>query len=213
MPMRRRPVRRRRRFPVRRRRFRRALIPRRRSQIYNYKFNVELANINVPASTGFTGFAYTFAMTDYAQDTFYQNIYDNYRMMAVKLTFFPQIINVIAATATMVELYTVFDPDSNTAPLATTQLDSYPNLKRRMFNRPRSVYCKPFATYSPTAITGATAGIVSALIPRKTWMNTGSMGINYHAIIGGIAASSSTVVQPQLVRVCGTYYMQFRNVI
>lgn len=204
----RRVVRRRRQFARKRR------IPRNRSQIYNFKQHVELTNVSVTAGTT-AFFVYTFAFSNISNNQgAFNALYDNYRILAVKVTFYPQFNTIIPTTSTtMTEIYLVFDPDSNTAPTNVTELNAYPRLKRRYFNKPCSIYCKPFPAFSSTAIVGATGTSTTGLVPRKTWLNMAQTDISYHAVLGCITSSQTSQINAQLVRVSATYYFQVKNVV
>lgn len=197
-------------------RFHKRRIPRNVAKsIYNFKQQVEKTNVSVTAGTP-AFFAYSFAMSDVPNLTSLESLYDNFRILAVKLTFYPE-FNVsyaaVSSSFTLPEIYTVFDPDSTVAPTTIPELNSYQTLRRNLFTRPHTRYIKPFATYNASAVNGAVGTVVSGLINRKTWFNLQNSGVVYSGIRGAITASSSSQIPAMTIRVSATYYFQCRNVL
>lgn len=187
-----------------------------RNTVYNFKQSCELPNINVTAGTE-TFFTYGFKLNDVPQVNQFLAIYDNYRILAVRIMFYPEFNVAYAATVSSFAipvLYTTFDPDGFPTLTGTGQLDQYQTTRRSLFNRMRTRYFKPFATYSATAFSGSSSvgNISSGLVPRRTWFNCAQSAITYNGIGGCITSSSPSQIPGQLVRVSAVYYLQFRNV-
>lgn len=183
--------------------------------VYSFKQQAELSNINVPASTP-TFFVYSFSLSQLPQVTAFENLYDNYRLLAIKITFFPEFNVSYAATAssfTLPEMYTVFDPDDVLVPTQVATLNQYQTLKRTLFTRPHVRYLKPFPALGNNSVAGTTGTANSCLLSRKMWMNMAQSGVLYYGLKGCITASQNNQIPAQTVRVSCTYYVQFRNVI
>lgn len=199
---------------IRKRFARHSRIPRRRSSaIYNYKQTVELTNVTMSAqSTGL--FGYGFKLSDCSNLSSFTDLYDNFRLLAVRVTFYPEFTaSLSSASNSMCEIYTVIDPDSSAAPASINFMGQYQTLRRQLFNRPHTRYFKPFAQFSGSAIFGTTGTTTSCLVPRKNWYNVSQPGIVYAGLLGAITASSTASIPAQVIRVTAIYYLQFRNVV
>lgn len=184
-----------------------------RSPIYNYKQTVELPNITVPASTNAFFFARSFSLLDIIDNASpLVQLYDNYRIMAIKLTIYPQYntYNANVATVSIPEIFTVVDFNDDTAPTNVQELYSYQNLKRRQAIRPHQRYFKPRARI--TGISDGGTNTATMLVNHNAWMNSTNTNINYFAIKGAVSFGSTTNTIAQSYRVVCTYYVQFKNV-
>lgn len=189
---------------------------RKRTQIYPYKQHAQLANMVV--NSGVTEFfQYSFHLSDLPQAATFTELYDQYRILAVKITFFPE-FNVFFQVATgnsfvMPILYTVIDYDTEAIPTSLAQLYDYTNLKKRFFKSPVTRYFKPQAGYSTGAINGASvSATIGGNVSRKQWFNTNQPGVAYVGIRGSIDCATLTQLPPSTIRVVADYYIQFRNV-
>lgn len=213
----RRPIYRRRRFF--RRRFRRPRrVPRpmraRPCRGYNFKRTCELANIQTTAQVTPTVFAYQFKLSDLPNITEFTSLFDQYRIRAVKLTFYPPSNTAWTSNVTSMpigEFYTVLDFDDAGAPTDVNYLNQYQTLKRTYFNRPHSRYFYPRAAQSGMYSTGGvTTGYRS--VPNKEWFDCGYPDILYYGLKGAYVIQNSNQVLAETIRVTATYYFQVRMV-
>lgn len=202
--------------PRRRRMFRRrvARIPRRRfpNNTHSFKQSAELANVTVTAGISPSLFAYTFQLSDIPNASALADLYDQYRINAVKVTFFPQ-ANVFNANTTNLvvsvpEIYTAIDLDSNTTPTSINVIDQYTTARHKFFNRPHSRYLKPKAL-GQCYISATSTGYFNL---GKQWLDMGNTNIPHYGLVGGIVCSQGSDMVGQLIRVTATYYLQCRNV-
>ena len=178
-------------------------------KIHSFKQTVELPNVTVTAGTT-AFFAYSFKGTDLPQQNFFA-MFDSYRIMAVKLTFYPEFNIYGPSVSNAPVLYTVADKDNANVPTSVNQLDQYEICKRSFLVKPATRYIKPQALSTSLVTTSAAFGNMS--VSRKTWMDSASTSIQYFGIRGAITASNASQLSAQLVRVTAVYYMQFKSVI
>lgn len=183
------------------------------NKIHAYKQTCELSNISIVAGITPTLAGYNFALSQLANASSFTQLYDQYRILGVKITFYPQYTNFNATTtasgaASCPEIYTAIDLDSANAPASISELDQYTTCRRQIFNRPHSRYFRPTALgalYVGAAATGYyTLG--------KKWIDMANSDAPYYGIKVGIVTSNSTLSVAQLIRVTATYYLQCRNV-
>lgn len=198
----------------RRKRYIGSRIPRKRmsNSIHSFKQTCELSNVSVTAgSTAF--FIYNFKITDLSQASSFSQLYDQYRLLAVKLTFYPAVYDYVP-TATgqfsAPEIYTALDFDSITLPTTVNTIDQYKTCKHSYFNRPHTRYFKPQAVALTSDQQLGSTGLYN--VSRKSWLSWSVGTTPYYGLIGCITASNATALATQLVRVTATYYFQCRNV-
>lgn len=210
------------RFFRRRRRFRRRFPKKMRraipksirvnNRIHSYKQNAEFTNIQVLANSGFTGFSFSFQISDINNSASIGNLYDQFRLNAVKITFWPQLdsystTNTSSATNTPI-IYTAIDFDNAATPSNAGTLDQYTTLKKSYFKRPHSRYFHPQAL-AAMYLSSTQTGYYNV---RKPWVNMTNQALPHYGIIGAIISTNSADTVEQFVRVTCTYYFQCRNV-
>lgn len=180
------------------------------SDFHYFKQHAELPNLNVVAGTPLF-FANTFKLNDLSNVTSFDSLFDHYRIVAVKITYYPPftVYNVGGATTLNApEIYLVKDYDS-AVPLTTVgQLDSYTHCKHRMFTRPVSMYVKPKVTM-PVYNSGNNAFCNPTKSP---WIDMANLDVVYYGILGAITCSLQTNLPALTVRVTADYYIQCKNV-
>lgn len=216
---RRRTVRRRRRFPKRNyarmgKRFDGAL-----GRVFNFRRTVDVPNISYNGNLSFKGFAYSFKLSDIPNFTEISSLFNEVRLMAVALTFYPP-INVSSQFSTtyftVPELYTLFDPTDDAIPSSIDVINQYSNVKRRYFNRPVKRFIKPvrLMTIAQTNEESATT-VAKAPMSRRNWLRcsiTNSSAVEHFGLRGCIANSNTTSIStPMDVRVTANYYFQCRQ--
>lgn len=195
--------------PFRRRMRRTKVPPNLSNKTHFFKQTAELANVQVAAGAA-KYFAYTFKLSDLGNSTAFAILFDQYRVNAVRITFYPQynVYNAATSTIAVPEIYTAIDYNSAVVPSSVSEVDQYTTVKRQMFTRPHSRYLKPKVLYS-IQDQGLTAAYANG---PKPWLEIASPDVPHFAIIGAITASQSSSIVPQLVRVTVTYYVSFRSV-
>lgn len=214
---RRRPVRRRRRFPKRQytrmgRRFDGAL-----GRVFNFKRTVDVPNLECNANTGFVGFGYSFKLNQIQNFTEFSSLFNEIRLMGVQLTFYPAISNNVEVSGlTIPELYTVFDPCDSGAPFDETSLNQYSNLKRRYLSRPAKYFIRP-NRLQIVAQTLSESSTTYARIPmgRKAWLRcaiSNSAAVEHFGFRGAVVLTNvSTTSTPYTIRCTAKYYFQCRQ--
>lgn len=206
----RRPVRRRR--PARRRVARR--MPRPRQMVYNFKRTCELNNLTTVPGVAPTLFQYQFKLSDVPGYGDFTQLYDQYRIKGVRITFYPAANTSYTGSSSSMpigEFYTVLDFDDSTLPANIEELNQYQTLRRTYFNRPHKRYFKPLSTQSGVYQSGGvTTGYRS--LPSSTWFDCGNPNILYYGIKGAYTISESSLVVKETIRVTATYYFQLRMV-
>lgn len=217
MPYRRRVVKRRR--PViRRRRYRRrtglkrSILP----KVYGFKRTCELDNFVIAASAAGSTKTYNFYLSQLPSYTEFTTLFDQYRIMAVKVTFYPP-FNVAFNTASNVaepvgEFYSVVDYDGgNTSTVTLATMTQYQNLRRTYFNKPHTRYFKPRA-YQYGVMDGASSFGGYTTMSHKSWFDVASPSIRYYGLYVGWDQSQVDLTRQTTIRVTATYYLQFKQV-
>jgi len=195
-----------------RRTFRRRGAP--STKIYNFKRVCELDNFNTTEAVSPAFGAYQFKLADCPNSAEFTTLFDQYRIRAVKITFYP-VSNVAwtgsASTSMPIgEFYSLLDYDDATIPTAIADMNQYSTIRRTYFNRPHSRYFKPTATQVGVYESGgATNGYRT--LPTSTWFDCSSNTILYYGLKCAYAVSNAASMQKENIRVTATYYMQFRR--
>jgi len=186
-------------------------IVRRRPKIYNFKRTCELQNIQTQSGIAPQLFSYQFKLSDLVNNNEFSNLFDQYRIKGVRLTFYPTMNVSYSAVAPLCEFYTVLDYDDASIPGSLNDVLQYQTLRRSYFNRPHKRYLKPLAVQSGVyQSTGVTTGYRS--LPSSTWFDIAYPDIVYYGVKGGLTCSDSTLMPKMSIRVTATYYFQVRMV-
>ena len=182
------------------------------NRIHNFKETVELANLQTSTTSQNTFFGISFSLSTIGNISAISSLFDSYRIMGVKLSFYPQ-YNVSYTQGTTVAgeipmIYTCIDYDSDTAPTSIGEIDQYRTCKRQFFQRPHSRFLKPRAlAYSAVTTSSSTYG--NTTISRKTWMDMANTTVKYFGVLGAIVFTNSSALPPATqVRVTATIYYQ-----
>lgn len=178
-----------------------------RMLVHFFRRSPELSQISGNDSQPQVKGAFTFTLQDLPAYTEFTNLYDQFRILGVRLQ---MKLNVspdaqTASTSNYPVLYYVRDYDDNTAPTTTSEINQYANLKKKVL-RPNSfvnIYLKPAVlvqTYETSVATGYS--------PKwKQWIDCTDSATQYFAMkyyIDGLWSRYE-------VDVHSTYYLQFRN--
>jgi hypothetical protein len=183
-------------------------IPRRRpSAIHNFKRIATLSSIAVVDGTVATK-SYNFALNQLPNYTNFSQLFDQYRIAAVKVTFFPnQTTDSDVVAPGLLQIYTCIDLDSNTAPSDTGVIGQYATVRSTLFNRPHVRYLKP-RVQNALYYDGSTFGYCVA--PGKPWLDSSNEGIPYYGLKCILTNQVLANIKAQQVRVIGLFYIQCR---
>lgn len=175
-----------------------------------FKGHAEHGNIVVTAGeTKF--FAETFKLANLTNVASFSQLYDHYRINAVKITFYPP-FNVYNASGTgalnVPEIYLVRDYDTSVDPTSIAQLDQYTHTVRRAFTRPVSMFLKPKVTMP---VYGE-SGNAFCNPARPPWIDMAKTDVVYYGILGGITCSQTSLLPAMTIRVTADYYISCKNV-
>jgi len=202
MVFRRRTFRRKRRFVRKRYVKRKRFIPRPIGRSHRFVRGVLLGTVS-SAAAATTYAAYSFALSDVPNYTEFTNLFDEYRISKVILTFVPQCM-----TTTSNPIYTtswliyVVDKDDASTPTSYTSLQEYPKHKVLSANRRFYVSFRPrFSTevYASPATTGYGS--------RTGWLDCSNAGIPHYGFklamgLSGTAGAFSYAVFAKYVIDC-----------
>lgn len=161
----------------------------------------------VSSTTAATLGAYSFQLSDLPNYTEFTQLFDEYKICAVKVKFMPLQSETNTGTTTnyqMMPFFTVIDPDDTTAPADLNTLFQYESLKAHFPLRPFSRYIKPRMSV------GAYSGAFSSYANVKPgWVDASSPSVQHYGLKIGLAATPNVVYSWQMIL---TYYMKFRTV-
>lgn len=191
---------------------RRILRPRFNNNMHMFKKQADLAPISVAASAS-TTFAYSFKASDILDTTVLATNYDQYKLNAVKVTFFPAYTEFVPGTGAMncPQIYTAIDLDTDTAPGSAAAVQEYKTCRTRQFNRPHSRYLKPRAL-GLVGVNNSGTSTLGVYNLGRPWLSTSpfnNLDIEHYGLVGCIGNSAMNVAMT--VRVHVTYYIAFRN--
>lgn len=202
----------------RKRRSRKMVMYRRpQTKIYSFKRSVDLLNWNIDAVSAVQYKAYGFALSDLPTVTDFTALFDQFRILAVKITFYPQFNQFQydgTASGTKFgasELYSVIDYDDSATPASLDELNQFSTLKRRYFNRPYSRYFKP-QIVCKGLLNSAGTNDGYFLAGRKRWLDMATPNVLYQGLKVAFASLNTNALVAQTIRVQCTYYFQCKNV-
>lgn len=161
---------------------------------------------------------FTFQLSNVTNSGEFGNLFDLYRIRAVKVTFRPSYDMVVAPTNTTINsqpeayAHVVIDPGSTVFPtgtFGTSTLNSLMenNPKTYTLNKPFSVYLKPaLLTYADGA------GNSAALMKRSTWIRTSDGIAQYRGFHVYLQPNAMTTTNVQIrLDMYYTFYMEFKG--
>ena len=200
----------------RNRKFRRS-VPRfrRPGNVYNFKRTVELENFPVAAGQSFSSKGYYFKFSDIPSMSEFTNLFDSFRILAVKITFYPP-YNIAwlpaSANAPIGEFYSIIDYNDAVSPSSTSDMNQYQTLHRTWANRPHRRYLKP-KLLQTGLVNGDTTFSALTTVNGKPWLDMySSQTARYYGVKIAWASSVGSDVKAFDVRVTATYYFQGRYV-
>lgn len=189
-----------------RRRFTKRTRTSRRSgqKIHVFKRHVDRGVEIIDAVTGLS-YGVNFSLNDVPGSSEFTSLYDMYKINAVKITFIPQMTEIVNSTGSgnpfNSRIISAIDKNDDTAPITADELRQFKTCKVTNITRQHRRYI-----YKPQILDSSSYSI-------SPWMSTASPGTNYYGLklwaeptgITGI----STVFQ---LRIECVYYMSFKNV-
>lgn len=206
MPVRYRARRRPRRITRRRRLYRRKIMRRpmtKRRPIHTFKRTIVADAISV-APGGATG-GLTWKLDDLDNYTEFTNLFDQYRLIAVKCEFRTGFTDnpITASTVFMPEMYSAIDRNDATAPANVAEIVQYETLKRKRLTSPMKRY---FRLNTLQELTDSAVGV-----KFNQWIDTATPDVEHYGlkyIIDPINGADTYSVIPTY-----TLYFQCRSVI
>lgn len=208
------------------RRYKRKVVKkiRRTRRYYNFTRHWTAPGITIQSgnSRTYASDVHTFALDQLPTFSEFINLYDQYRICAVKMKIFPSFnMNQVTGTAALANgitdlgrVWTVIDHDDDTAfPASAAGLDAireYQNVKCTRGNRIHSRYFKPSCLTDIQDSGGATA----AAPKFKQWISTQNPSVPHYAIkiFYDSDVSNGSAFTVGTLRLECKFYLQFKNV-
>lgn len=133
------------------------------------------------ANSSFVRGAFKFALSQAANISEITNLFDNYRIVKVKLMFALSATESSSAGSAgypMPIMHYCYDPDDNTVPATRTAVLENGYCQTRRLDRPFSVTLTPRAQQSVVGGIGGAGG----LLPVNTWLDSGSPQIYHYGL-------------------------------
>lgn len=189
------------------RRYKRTRGPR----IHSFKRTCQLTPLTITSSTG-VGTAFQFKLGDLTNYSEFVNLFDQYRIKAVKFTIVPTFNgNDITNQLTMSSFHSAIDHNDVNPPTAVTDLMQYDTYKRSRMSRGHKRY---FAT---SIAAPANASGNSYITSWNRWINTSTVGtgdeVNYLGLKMWLDGITQTTELEANFEIYVTYYFQCKSVI
>jgi len=202
---------------------RRARGPTGPGRVYNFKrtFSINVPVVNplsgsITGSNGTVNSAIGLVLSDLPSYTDFTNLYDEYRILAIKTRWTPN-YTAYSSGASNQALYpptlcTVLDRNDASPSFSRPMMMQYQTFRERQSSRVNKIYCK---TYCQTEIykTGVTSAWGAAR--GKQWVNTTNVDVPYYAykwaLYWPVAGTGSETVGNLTMDT--TVYLQCRNVM
>jgi len=159
----------------------------------------------IASTTTGVGGSNAFALSGITSYGDFANVFDMYRINAVRLDFYPRINDVAVSGNTQCPFHYVVDITDVTAPSYPTDILKYGNAKTVQALKPFHIYLKPRA--AQPVWQGLSA---NGYAPAKqgTWVDTKSPGVQHY----GVKWFFDTAATGFTMDVMCTYYLQFKGV-
>lgn len=159
--------------------------------------------------------SYQFKLSDVPNVSEFQNLFDMYRIKAIKMVFYPTNTSVsISGGGTAVNIVTprfisVIDEDDASAPTTQEELFQYQTCKITTVNKKHTIYFKP--KVAQEIYNGASTAYA---VPSGTpWLNLASTTIQHYGVKWCMESAGSTApVGAFSYKVNVTYYLEFKSV-
>ncbi|AUM61706.1 capsid [uncultured virus] len=174
-------------------------------KVYLYKRHCDFGEINVSNLTGAQG-SYIFKLSQLPSVAEFTNLYDTYKINAVKLVFLPQqtqsvSIGSINNANAAARFFSVLDYNDNSVPLGPDELREYQSCKYTPILRPHKRYFKPRIQDRGSSYT-----------PGRPWINCTSPDQEYFGLKYAIEPIDSSTTTSMIYTVEAKFYLSFKQV-
>lgn len=181
---------------------------RRRNPTHNFTRTVQLANIDASHLANVYG-AITFKLTDLPNYTEFTNLFDRYRINAVKLTIVPLVtsndVNPATTLFTLPNVHTAIDYNDNSNPGSMNELMQYSNYRCTRANKVHSRYFKPSVLQS-----NYETAVATAYTPAwKRWLTCDDPVTPHYCLKYGLDTPNGNI--DLAFRVYAKYYFQCKD--
>lgn len=185
-----------------------------RQQIFSFKRSVDASNWSLDATSQVFYKGFAFSLSDVPNVTEFTSLFDQYRILAVKVTFYPEFTQFQPPATTgwpASEFYSVIDYDDAGLPTSLDELNQFSTVKRQYFSRPITRYFKP-QIICKGVLTSTSTNDGYFLVGRKRWLDMATPQISYLGLKCAISFNSGVARPASIVRVRYIYYFQCKNV-
>jgi len=180
----------------------------------------QLEDFTIQSNFAWTHREYQFTLQDLPSYSEFTGLFNQYKISAVKLTFFPQYDSIDSTGSTYSNIagegviakpviFTTYTTDDTVllGSQATAMQVSSAKMVRDTL-KPFSIYCKPKIQVEASTSLG-----FAAVMPSSGWLDTDNYGAkHYGAQIGGRTFAASTASSPNMSYQCfAKYYLQLKN--
>lgn len=149
---------------------------------------------------------YNFSLSDLPNSSEFTNLFDMYKINAIKISFVPQVTENISSGSlnnpyASSRFFSCIDYNDSAAPTNIDAIRQYANCKYTPIHKVHTRYI-----YKPKILdtTGFTI---------SPWISTASSSINYFGLKVGVEAMYSTTTTSMVYSVEAKFYMSFKNVV
>lgn len=190
-----------------------------RQKVFYYKRVVKLANFVAGADGANTFQNYMFILTDVPNYTDFTNLYDFYKIAAVKLNILPVYSGVDASSIasgaigsynswSSMRFFSCIDYNGNTTPTTIDTIRSYQNCKTSRYITGHRRYAKFYNSYEGSNGVGGYG-------KNSSWYRTNEPNVEYGVFMIALDTSlldpSVTATSSLLAQVEATYYLAFKS--
>lgn len=150
-----------------------------------------------------TPFATTFRLSDVPNVSEFSNLYDQYKITAIKWKLMPRSSD-YAIGLTAPRVFSIVDKDDSSPPLNIDEILQYQNVKVTSFGKWHTRYIKPNIGYQ----LGDLSTTINMRSVGKGWIDMANTNVPHYGIKGIITPSSSALAFDLHV----TYFLAFKNV-
>lgn len=170
--------------------------------VFYYTRFVDLGGITSTSTSTIYG-ASSFNLTQVPGYTDFTNLYDFYKLKAVKISFIPwgNIFNGDSGTEYFLRMYTVIDYNDVTIPSSISELQQYKSCKWSPNNKIHKRYFKPktiIDSYNELALT----------LDKQPWVPTSNTGNSYYGIKWAIENAVNLTTR---YKIEAKYYLMFKS--
>lgn len=178
------------------------------NNIHSFKRTVNSANILID-NTGYKYGALTFKLSDLSNYTEFVNLYDQYRILGVKVEFRPRVTsadaNPLSTLVQFGDLVTAIDHNDSSAPGSQNELYAYKRMKTTNMLKGQTRYIKPsvlIQMYESAISTGYGS-------KWRQWLDTNDYDVPHYGLKYAIAPSNSATTVT--IGVILTFYFQCKD--